>query len=67
MLGSDWRQLFKYVIVQARKPAFFQNSTAPFRLYHVDNQRLSYEKVTQLAPYTVYSGVCQDFTSRPGL
>jgi len=39
MLEEGWRKMFKYVVVLARKPTFFQ-SASPFRLYDVESGRL---------------------------
>uniref|UniRef100_A0A914XAW7 Zinc finger protein 593 homolog n=1 Tax=Plectus sambesii TaxID=2011161 RepID=A0A914XAW7_9BILA len=55
MLGPDWREYFKYIVVLARKPKFF-NGSAPFRLYNEVDDSLSYEKVTQLQPGFIYAG-----------
>ncbi|CAJ0922868.1 unnamed protein product, partial [Mesorhabditis belari] len=55
MLGPDWRELFTHVVVQARKPDFFQGKT-PFRLFNETTGNLHYEKVQELEPGKVYAG-----------
>lgn len=60
MLGPGWREYFKYIVVSARKPKFF-NGSAPFRLYDEVDDSLSYEKVTHLKPGFVYAGVHSQF------
>ncbi|KAK0398645.1 hypothetical protein QR680_002689 [Steinernema hermaphroditum] len=55
MLGEDWRRLFKYIVVSAKKPNFFQGK-APFRLYLEKEDSLWYERVTDLEPGRIYSG-----------
>uniref|UniRef100_A0A0M3I4Q1 5'-nucleotidase domain-containing protein 3 n=2 Tax=Ascaris TaxID=6251 RepID=A0A0M3I4Q1_ASCLU len=55
MLGEDWRKYFKYIVVMAKKPNFFQGR-APFRSYHEEDDSLSYEKVTSLEKGKIYAG-----------
>uniref|UniRef100_A0A915CNW7 Uncharacterized protein n=1 Tax=Ditylenchus dipsaci TaxID=166011 RepID=A0A915CNW7_9BILA len=55
MLGEQWRSLFKYIVVSAKKPTFFQ-SNRPFRLYNETTDTLSYEKITQLESDKIYAG-----------
>ncbi|CAJ0574533.1 unnamed protein product, partial [Mesorhabditis spiculigera] len=55
MLGSDWRKMFTHIIVQARKPSFFQGHT-PFRLFNEESAKLHYGKVTEFEPGRVYAG-----------
>uniref|UniRef100_A0A7E4ZZ04 5'-nucleotidase domain-containing protein 3 n=1 Tax=Panagrellus redivivus TaxID=6233 RepID=A0A7E4ZZ04_PANRE len=55
MLGDDWLKYFKYVIVSSKKPSFF-SAHAPFREYNPKTDEVSYQKVTNLVPYQVYSG-----------
>uniref|UniRef100_A0A914XWH5 5'-nucleotidase domain-containing protein 3 n=1 Tax=Panagrolaimus superbus TaxID=310955 RepID=A0A914XWH5_9BILA len=55
MLGEDWRKIFKYIVVSARKPTFFQGKAA-FRRYNEETNGLDYEKVTHLYPDQIYSG-----------
>ncbi len=57
MLGDKWRTLFKYIVVTAKKPNFFQ-SNSPFRLYNETTDTLSYEKIYELEPDKIYAGVC---------
>jgi hypothetical protein len=56
MLGDNWRKFFKYIIVSAKKPGFFQGN-APFRLYHEHTDHISYNKVSWFEPNRVYVGV----------
>ncbi|TMS38264.1 hypothetical protein L596_005029 [Steinernema carpocapsae] len=55
MLGEDWRSLFKYIVVSAKKPDFFQGK-APFRLYQERDDSLWYERVSDLRPGAIYAG-----------
>ena len=59
MLGDDWREYFKYVVISARKPGFFKGN-AKFRRYNEDNSTLAYSKVVKLEHGAVYSGVIFD-------
>ncbi|KAH7731078.1 5-nucleotidase domain containing 2-like protein [Aphelenchoides avenae] len=64
MLGSDWRKYFKYVVVSARKPDFFQANT-PFRLSAATSDSLSFEKVTVFEPNRIYAaGNITEFSER---
>lgn len=56
MLGDEWRRLFKYVVVSAQKPVFFQ-SQRPFRLFNEASDSFSYGKVTKLESGRIYAGV----------
>lgn len=56
MLGENWRKLFKYIIVSAKKPKFF-HSSSPFRLYDERLDTLSYAKINELEPGRIYAGV----------
>ena len=56
MLGEDWRNFFKYIVVSARKPTFFQGKAA-FRRYNEETDGLAYDKVVHLYPGQIYSGV----------
>ncbi|MFH4976836.1 hypothetical protein AB6A40_003545 [Gnathostoma spinigerum] len=65
MLGNDWRKYFKHIIVMARKPEFFHNRT-PFRIYHENDDSLSFEKVYSLEPGTIYAkGNIVDLCAQP--
>lgn len=62
MLDENWRDYFECIVVMAKKPIFFKGR-APFRLYHENDDSLSYEKVTFLRKGTIYAGVSLLFTA----
>ncbi|PAV73391.1 hypothetical protein WR25_19155 [Diploscapter pachys] len=55
MLGKDWRRLFKYIVVSAKKPKFFTEKE-PFRLYNSVTGSLSFERVLTLESGKIYAG-----------
>ncbi|CAD6198161.1 unnamed protein product [Caenorhabditis auriculariae] len=55
MLGPDWRHLFEYVVVSAKKPGFFSGKE-PFRLYNPDTGAMSFKKVNYLEDGKIYAG-----------
>lgn len=56
MFGDDWRQYFKYIVVSAKKPGFFQGN-APFRKYNEKGDSFSFGRVDGLKEGNIYSGV----------
>ena len=54
LIGSDWRDLFDVVIVQARKPKFFTDHSRPFRIYDLNQSTHVWDRVTQLEKGNVY-------------
>uniref|UniRef100_A0AC35TW52 5'-nucleotidase domain-containing protein 3 n=1 Tax=Rhabditophanes sp. KR3021 TaxID=114890 RepID=A0AC35TW52_9BILA len=55
MIDKNWRDLFKYVVVSARKPNFFKNA-APFRLYDEETCALKRQIIHKLEPGKIYYG-----------
>ncbi|GFS06889.1 5'-nucleotidase domain-containing protein 3-like [Elysia marginata] len=54
MVGSDWRDLFDIVIVNARKPKFFKEGYRPFRIYDEDKKAPEWGPVTSMRKGIVY-------------
>jgi len=54
LIGSEWREIFDVIIVQARKPRFFTEHIRPFRLYDTDQGTHLWDKVHQLEKGRVY-------------
>lgn len=52
--GSNWRDYFDVIIVNARKPKFFTNESRPLRLYEEQNDSHQWERVTKLEKGYVY-------------
>ncbi|WKY05626.1 hypothetical protein Q1695_006100 [Nippostrongylus brasiliensis] len=67
MLGTDWRNYFKYIVVSAKKPSFF-HAHEPFRQYDPKLDALKFEKVTRLEEGQVYAGGnIAELSTRAGL
>lgn len=67
LLGKDWRDAFDVIIVEARKPGFFQKTKRPFKKIlessHSHNgsggqHKVSWERVTEFEKGDVYYGGC---------
>ena len=54
LLGKDWRDIFEVIIVQARKPKFFTDSSRPFRLFDPHQKTHLWDKVHTLEKGRVY-------------
>ncbi|XP_064615785.1 5'-nucleotidase domain-containing protein 3-like [Liolophura sinensis] len=54
MIGQDWEQLFDVIITSARKPKFFNESSRPFRLFDKTQNRLSWDRVSELKKGEIY-------------
>ncbi|XP_053404307.1 5'-nucleotidase domain-containing protein 3-like isoform X2 [Mercenaria mercenaria] len=66
MVGENWIDLFDVVVVNARKPKFFNENTRPFRVYDPKNER-SWHRVKQLDKGQVYiQGNFHDFQHMTG-
>ncbi|XP_048404833.1 5'-nucleotidase domain-containing protein 3 [Stegostoma tigrinum] len=53
MVGKDWRDLFDIIIVQAEKPAFFNDNRRPFRRANQRGQ-LHWDKISKLEKGKIY-------------
>ncbi|XP_060583204.1 5'-nucleotidase domain-containing protein 3-like [Ruditapes philippinarum] len=66
MVGENWIDLFDVVVVNARKPKFFNENTRPFRLYDPQNEN-SWHRVKHLDKGQVYiQGNFLDFQHMTG-
>ncbi|KIH59940.1 5' nucleotidase family protein [Ancylostoma duodenale] len=66
MLGPDWRKYFKYIVVSAKKPAFF-HGREPFRLYDPELDMVRFVKVDRLEEGQIYcGGNIDDLSHRAG-
>lgn len=54
LVGSDWRDLFDLVIVQARKPRFFTDESRPIRVWDENTGSHSWDRVTKLEKGVIY-------------
>ena len=53
LAGKQWREYFDVVIVQARKPKFFTETTTPLRIYDEKTGSL-WDRVTKLEKGKIY-------------
>ncbi|GCB79703.1 5'-nucleotidase domain-containing protein 3 [Scyliorhinus torazame] len=53
MVGQDWRDLFDIIIVQAEKPAFFNDNRRPFRTAN-QRDKLHWDKISKLEKGQIY-------------
>lgn len=56
VLGTNWRELFDLVLVDARKPAFFTNSSIPFKAIQEDGSLRTLSPDERLDAHTIYCG-----------
>ncbi|XP_037925825.1 5'-nucleotidase domain-containing protein 3 isoform X2 [Hermetia illucens] len=54
LIGSDWREYFDVIIVQARKPLFFTDESRPLRIYDVESQTHLWDRITKLNRNKIY-------------
>ena len=54
LIGDDWRDFFDIIIIRARKPSFFTDSTCPIRIFDEKSDTHSWEKVTKLEKGVIY-------------
>ncbi|XP_059614686.1 5'-nucleotidase domain-containing protein 3 [Phlebotomus argentipes] len=54
LMGPQWKDLFDVVIVQARKPRFFTDTTRPFRLLDEKTGTHLWDRVSRLEKGRVY-------------
>ncbi|KAL4220609.1 5'-nucleotidase domain-containing protein 3 [Mactra antiquata] len=67
MIGQDWLDLFDAVVVNARKPKFFNETTRPFRLYDESYGAANWGRVKHIDKGQVYiQGNFNDFRHMTG-
>lgn len=54
LLGNKWRDYFDVIIVQARKPRFFTDTTRPLRVYDEKTGAHSWDRVSKLEKGKIY-------------
>jgi len=54
LVGDDWRELFDVVIVQARKPKFFTETSRPLRIYDEKALTHTWDRVNRLEKGVIY-------------
>lgn len=54
LVGSNWRDFFDVVIVQARKPKFFTDESRPIRLFDERTQSHLWDRVFKLEKGKIY-------------
>ena len=54
LIGSDWKEFFDVIIVQARKPKFFTDISRPIRIYDERSGNHVWDRVTKLEKGLIY-------------
>lgn len=54
MVGSDWKELFDVLIVQARKPKFFTDVSRPIRVFDERSGTHIWDRVNKLEKGVIY-------------
>lgn len=54
MLGSDWKNYFDVLIVQARKPKFFTDISRPIRVFDERSGTHIWDRVNRLEKGVIY-------------
>ncbi|KAK6167228.1 hypothetical protein SNE40_021312 [Patella caerulea] len=54
MIGEDWGDMFDVIIVNARKPKFFNETSRPFRQFDVASNKQSWASVQSLQKGHIY-------------
>lgn len=54
LAGSNWRDYFDVIIVQARKPKFFTDESRPIRLYDEKTNTHVWDRVSKLERGKIY-------------
>ena len=57
LVGSDWRDRFDLVIVEAKKPKFFTQWSSPLRRYDLETKSKTWSQVTKIEKGEVYCEV----------
>ncbi|KAG1687824.1 5'-nucleotidase domain-containing protein 3 [Nymphon striatum] len=67
LLGPSWQKFFDVVVVQARKPHFFQEHNRPFRIYDPLLKRHKWERIYQFESSKIYmEGTVNQFHAMTG-
>lgn len=54
LIGSDWKDYFDVLIVQARKPRFFTDISRPIRVFDEHSGNHIWDRVTKLEKGVIY-------------
>lgn len=54
LIGSDWKEYFDVLIVQARKPRFFTDVSRPMRVFDEHSGNHIWDRVTKLEKGVIY-------------
>jgi hypothetical protein len=54
LVGSDWKEYFDLLIVQARKPRFFTDVSRPIRVFDEQSGSHIWDRVTKLEKGVIY-------------
>lgn len=54
MVGSDWKEYFDVLIVQARKPKFFTDLSRPVRVFDERSGTHIWDRVNKLEKGVIY-------------
>lgn len=54
LIGSDWKDYFDVLIVQARKPRFFTDVSRPIRVFDEHSGNHIWDRVTKLEKGVIY-------------
>lgn len=54
LIGSDWKEYFDVLIVQARKPRFFTDDSRPIRVFDEHSGNHIWDRVTKLEKGIIY-------------
>ncbi|PIK36877.1 putative 5'-nucleotidase domain-containing protein 3 [Apostichopus japonicus] len=67
MIGNDWVDYFEVIVVQARKPLFFKDTTRPFRFIYPKTGTPAWSRVKELRKGEYYlEGNVEQFTKLTG-
>lgn len=54
LVGTDWKEYFDIIIVEARKPRFFTDESRPFRIFDADSSTHLWDRVEHLEKGVIY-------------
>lgn len=54
LIGTDWKDYFDVLIVQARKPRFFTDVSRPIRVFDEHSGNHIWDRVTRLEKGVIY-------------
>lgn len=58
LVGHDWKEFFDVVIVSARKPRFFTDTSRPIRVFDHNSGTHVWDRVMKLEKGVIYYEVC---------